>query len=240
MRGLWFGLMAAMLALPVWASETTPPAPQNAPPPVLVPNSPTTTQYNPAAGFPDHNGPFSAMLIVIPQKELDEFNGPNGGARHLDRVSRATPGALLALKLVFVGIQADWNHAANLTYDLQVLDPDGSLYAGSDYKALDALHGPIGTGQGVFDNRGKIVLIQFEANDKPGIYTIKAVLHDNIARRDIPLQTTVELLPAQATPTVAAAPSAAMQPVANPDDDDTAATPAKGKKHSRHRRRRHH
>ncbi len=238
-NGLWLGLAMAVVA-PA-AQAQTPPA---ATPPVLVPNSPTTTQYDPAVGFPDHNGPFSAMLIVIPQSELSEFNGENGGSRHLDRVSRAEPGALLALKMVFVGIQSDWNHNASLSYDLTVLAPDGSLYAGSDYKNLDALHGPVGGGQGVFDNHGKIVLLQFDDKDVPGVYTIKATLHDNIAHRDIPLQTTVELMAKSAAPPPPIAPAATpsadtMQPVANPDDDDNAA-PVKGKKRGHHRRHRHH
>ena len=240
-NGFWLGL--AMMALVPAAHAQTPPATS---PTVMVPNSPTTTQYDPAAGFPDHNGPFSAMLIVIPQSELDEFNGENGGARHLDRVSRAEPGALLALKFVFVGIQSDWNHNSAVTYDLTVLAPDGSLYAGSDYKNLDALHGPVGSGQGVFDNRGKVVLMQFDDKDAPGVYTIKATLHDTIAHRDIPLQTTVELVAkpvaAPATPPPTTAPAApvagGMQPIANPDDDDSA-KPVKGKKRG-HRRHRHH
>ncbi len=247
MRALGMGLVAMALAGPAMASEVTPAT--QAAPPVMIPNAPTTTQYDPRLGFPDHDGPFSAMMIVIPQTELDEFNGDNGGSRHLDRVSRAEAGAVLAVKLVFVGVQGDWNGNANLTYDLQVLAPDGQVYAGSDYKNLDALHGRIGTGQGVFDNRGKIVLMQFEDQDAPGVYTLKAVIHDNVAHRNVPLQTSVELLakayggtPQTLPPDVANAltgngPAAgAMAPVANPDDS---ATPAKAppKGHRRHRRR---
>ncbi len=255
MRYLWLGAVALIVAPAIASAMTTgqtPPA--QATPPVMIPTAPTTTQYDPRMGFPDHNGPLSAMMIIIPQKELDEFNGDNGGTRHLDRVSRAEAGAVLAVKLVFVGIQGDWNGNANLTYDLQVYQPDGQLYANSNYTSLDALHGKIGSGQGVFDNRGKIVLMQFEDQDMPGVYTLKATLHDNIAHRDVPLQTTVELLPkavggtpqtlppdvANALTGTGAAPGT-MAPIADPDDDATPA-PAKGKvKGKGHRRhRRHH
>lgn len=240
MRIVWMGLVA-LVAAPAMASDI-PTAPQAAPP-VMVPNAPSTTQYDPRLGFPDHNGPFSAMMIIIPQNELDEFNGENGGTRHLDRVSRAEPGAVLAVKLVFIGVQGDWNGNANLTYDLQVLAPDGQIYAGSDYKNLDALHGKIGSGQGVFDNRGKIVLMQFEPEDAPGNYTLNAVLHDNIAHRDIPLTTSVQLLPkvAAAPATLPADVASAltgngtMAPVANPVDS----TPKATKKTYRRHRRRH-
>ena len=215
-------------------------------PAALVANSPTTTQYNPANGFPDHNGPFSAMLVVIPKGELQEFDRPAGAGRHLDRVSRAEPGAQLAIKLVFVGVKPDWNANANITYDLQVIAPGGKIYGNSDYKGLVALQGRVATtGEpGMYDNRPKVVIMQFEPQDAVGLYRIKAVLHDNVAKLDVPLEAGVELLrkdalvaakaappPAAAAAASSSAADASMSPVTDDDSDQ----PAK-KKH----RRRHH
>lgn len=238
---LWLGL--AMVLLPGAALADTTPA--TTPPPVLVPTQPTTTQYDPRTGFPDHNGPFSAMIIVIPQEELTEFDGDAGGSRHLDRVSRAEAGARLAIKLVFIGMQADWNGNANITYDLQVFGPDGKIYAASDYRNIDALHDHIGAGQGVFDNRRKIVLIQFDAQDAPGLYTLKAVLHDNVAKRDIPLQTGVELIARAAAPAPgdvsgALSPDMAKALTGSDVEDGAAAPPAKGTAKGHRRRHRRH
>ncbi len=226
-----------------------PQAKGGAQPPAMVANSPTTTQYNPANGFPDHNGALSAMLVVIPKGELQEFDAPSGNGRHLDRVSRAEPGAQLAIKIVFVGVKPDWNANANVTYDLQVLGPDGKIYGHSDYKNIPALQSHIATtGEaGLYDNRPKVVIMQFEPDDQVGLYKIKAVLHDNVAKLDLPLEAGVELLQkgavvaakgAPATPAAQASASssasssadASMSPVA---DDDSAA-PKKKKRHHRH------
>lgn len=242
--GLWAGLSVILLASAVSAETTTTGAPTDVKPPIMVPNAPTTTDYDPKTGFPDHNGAFSGMLIVIPQRELIEFDKPSGSTRQLDRVAKAEPGAVLAIKLVFIGMKPDYYNQANVSYDLQVIAPDGKIYGDSDYKGLDALHGQLGNETGVFDNRNKVVLMQFEAQDMPGVYTIKAVLHDNNAKLDLPVQANVELL--KRAEAVAVAPQPEATPVGPtpytvlaPPEMQTKTTPPvkKGKKHRRHRRR---
>ena len=189
----------------------------------LMPEKPGAVEYDPKTGFPDHNGGFSAMVIVIPQSQLTEFDKVDGGARQISRVARAEPGAQLAIKLVFTGLSADSSGTGEVTYDLKVLTPDGQIYAASDYSHLAAVRGPVGDGKRVFDNRTKVVLMSFDPQDKPGIYTIKAVARDEVAHLEVPLTTTIELLPS-ATAKVEA-------PVAD--------VPLKTKKtHSRKRRRR--
>jgi hypothetical protein len=197
-------------------------------PAVVVPQTTTTTDYNPAQGFPDRNGRFSAMLVVVPQQELTQFAKPSGEGRQLSRVNRAEAGAVLAIKVLYTGLAADKNGNGEVTYDVQVYQPDGTLYAGSDYHHLAGSRGPIGDGQAVYDNREKVVLIQFEPQDKPGIYTIKATARDEVAQLAVPLQTQVELLAAspvsaQSAPAVTAAP--------------TADAPKSKKKHRRKHRR---
>jgi hypothetical protein len=190
----------------------------------LLPEKPAAVEYDPKTGFPDHNGAFSAMMIVIPQAQLSEFEKADGGNRQISRVSRAETGAQLAIKLVFTGLSADAAGKGEVTYDLKVLSPDGQVYGASDYSHLAALRGPIGDGKRVFDNRTKVVLMSFDPQDKPGIYTIKAVVRDEVARLEVPLVATVEF----AAPTVAAvAPEKATAPKAT-----------SSKKKSRHKRSR--
>jgi hypothetical protein len=186
-----------------------------------TPDAPKTTTYDPNAGFPERNGALSGMLVVIPKSELAAFGQP--GPRHLNRVARAEPGAELALKLVFTGPQADADSVVDVTYDLQVLGPDGKLYGDSDYRGLEALHGKIASG-GVFDNRGKVVLLSFDPGDAGGAYTIKATLHDQVAKIDLPLMTTVELL---------------SKAPAKPAGDEAASEPAAAPRKKRRRKRRH-
>lgn len=182
----------------------------------------TTTQYTPQQGFPDHDGDFSAMLIVIPQAELTEFDKPGGGNRQLNRVSRAETGAILAIKLVFTGLAADANGNGEVTYDLQVLGPDAKVYADSDYKTLAAVRGPVGDGKSVFDNRTKVVMLQFEPQDAPGVYTIRAVAHDEVSERKVSLETQIELVGKGAPLTVA--------PVTVPSEANAEEKPAVTKK----------
>ncbi len=206
----------------------------NTKPAALVANTTTTTQYDPSKGFADHNGAFSAMLVVIPKGELQEFDQPAGSARHLDRVARAEPGAQLAVKIVFVGVKPDWNGNANVTYDLQVIAPDGSIYGRSDYKNLVALQSRIVTSEdpGMYDNRPKVVVMQFEPQDQVGVYKIRAVLHDNVAKLDVPLEAGVELLKVGAVAAVKAAPAPAAPapvkaaPAAAPSPAPVVSTPA--------------
>lgn len=178
----------------------------------LMPEKPAAIEYDPKSGFPDHNGSFSAMVIVIPQQQLAEFDKADGGARQISRVNRAEPGAQLAIKLVFTGLSVDSNGNGEVTYDLKVLTPDGQIYAASDYRHLAAVRGPVGDGHRVFDNRTKVVLMSFDPQDKPGIYTIKAVARDEVAEREVPLVTTIELIPPASakveTPPVAEVPAA--------------------------------
>ena len=187
----------------------------------------TTTQYTPQQGFPDHDGDFSAMLIVIPQAELAEFDKPGGGNRQLNRVSRAETGAILAIKLVFTGLAADANGNGEVTYDLQVLGPDAKVYADSNYKTLAAVRGPVGDGKSVFDNRTKVVMLQFEPQNAPGVYTIKAVAHDEVSERKVSLETQIELV-SKGAPAVAAAP-VTVPPEATAEEKP-AVTKKKGKK----------
>ncbi len=192
-----------------------------------APDAPKTTTYDPAAGFPDRNGPLSGMLVVIPKSEMAAFGQP--GTRHLDRVARAEPGADLALKVVFTGPQLDEAGAADVTYDLQVFRPDGKLYGASDYRGLEAVHGKVPAG-GVFDNRSRVVLLSFDPEDPAGTYTVKATLHDTVGKRDLPLMTSIDLI-AKASP--APAPGSEAGTSMTPIADDKA--PAR-----KHRRRHRH
>lgn len=202
-------------------------------PTIAVPNSTATTSYDSGAGFPDRNGPFSAILIVIPETELAEFNKPSTANRSLSRVARAEPGAKLAVKVLFTGPAGDLNSVGKVTMDLKILAPDGSIYANSDYKDLPVWLGSIGQGRGVFDNRDRVPVVTFEPKDMPGVYTIKATLRDRFSQRDIALQQTVELLPMPAAAAPAAPPQAAAA-----EEAPKAAAPAKSKTKSRRKRRR--
>jgi hypothetical protein len=208
-------------------------------PTVVVPNSTATTSYEADAGFPDRNGPFSAMLVVIPETELVQFSKPATANRSLSRVARAEPGAKLAIKVLFTGPAGDLNAVGKVTMDLKILAPDDTIYANSDYKDLPVWLGTVGQGRGVFDNRDRVPVVTFEPKDKPGVYTIKATLRDRFSQRDIALQQMVELLPMPvAVAPAVPAPAQAAAAEETPQEAAKASAPVKSKKKSRRKRRR--
>ena len=112
-----------------------------------------------------------------------------------------------------------------------------------------ALQGRVATtgDPAMYDNRPKVVVMQFEPQDQVGVYKIRAVLHDNVAKLDLPLEAGVELLqkgavvaakgPPAPQPAVAPAPAASASSSADssmsPISDDDA--PARKKKRHHHR-----
>ncbi len=97
--------------------------------------------------------------------------------------------------LMFTGMKPDSDGRFDVTYDLDVLAPDGTIYGTASYKNLRALSGKMFNPSVVWDNDATTIGILFDKHDKTGIYQFKAVLHDNIAKVDYPLATQVELLP---------------------------------------------
>jgi hypothetical protein len=220
-------LLIAFAALPLAAQATvTPQAQPDSKPAILLPDGSTqTTQYDPTQGFPNRKGDLSGMLIVIPAKEMAAFTDTSDD-RQIDRVSRAEAGAGLAIKLVFTGVKPDANGVANLTYDLRVTGPDGQLYAKSDYHNLVAAIGQVGPKQAVYDNRAQVIQLQFDPGDAPGSYKIDAVLHDRIAKIDLPMTTSVELLPVHASAVTPVTAPAAPQASPNDASANAAAAPS--------------
>lgn len=158
------------------------------------PQSRESGEYQHIDAFPDQNGPLSAMLVVIPGSQLPEFDKPQDQPLHITPLHKATVGDEVAAKVLFGGPQRDGDGNVDVSYDLKVLAPDGTLYDNTDEHGLEALKANVGAGDFVFDNRRVVVGVRFEDKDPAGVYTFVAVLHDNIAKRDIALKTQVELI----------------------------------------------
>jgi hypothetical protein len=146
-------------------------------------------------GFPDRNGPFSAVMLFIPQAELTEFDKPATEGPLLTKLSQAKVGDIVAVKIMFAGAEANADGLLDVTYDLTVTQPDGKIYSEVENTDLPAIQGIPAAPDMIFDNRMAVVMVRFESKDQRGLYTARAVLHDNVSRRDIPLTAKVELLP---------------------------------------------
>ena len=82
--------------------------------------------------------------------------------------------------------------AANLTYDLKIVRPDGGLYDATDLTEMEALKGKVPMRFSIFDNRS-FIKVRFEPHDPSGTYRIVAAINDNVGRKRVPLTAEVKL-----------------------------------------------
>ncbi|HKQ50297.1 MAG TPA: hypothetical protein VJZ71_19645 [Phycisphaerae bacterium] len=146
----------------------------------------------PKDALPHKDGPFSADLYVMADKEMAEFDKPVDDAPRIGHKSTAKRGDIVGIKIVFGGIELADDLNANVTYDLKILNPDGDVYEEADLKDLEALSGKIPTRFRVFDNR-LVIKIRFEPHDKLGVYKISATIRDKIGDKSVSLTREIEL-----------------------------------------------
>lgn len=172
-------LALSLVAGPAAAAASAPGAPTPAPAPV-VQNS-----------FPNRDGPLSAMLAIIPDAQLAEFDKPYEQAPHITPLHSAKVGEVVALKVIFAGPKLDAEGAVDVTYDVKVIGPDGKLY-GDAHEGLEAFRYKAGSPDAVFDNVRAILKLRFEPKDARGVYRFVVVLHDNNGGRHIPMTADLE------------------------------------------------
>lgn len=143
-------------------------------------------------GFPHKDGPFSAMLMVLDQESLKEFEKPSSEGLYLQAKNKVKRGETVLVKIGFMGMQLDMNMNADVTYDFKILDPDGKT-AVNEARGVLALSGKVVNPFMVFNTQSHID-VGFEESDKSGVYKFVATITDNIGKRSIPLEAQVELV----------------------------------------------
>ena len=136
--------------------------------------------------FGSQSGEFSAKLVVIDQDNVEEFEKPSFSPPVLAPVSSAKIGDIVAVKLLFTGLGLSESLHSNVTFDLKVVAPDGSIYSGADFKNLKALEGRTPVRFNIFNNQ-TTPMLRFEPKDQPGDYKISAVVYDNIGNQAVEL-----------------------------------------------------
>ena len=142
--------------------------------------------------FPNCAGEFCSMLALISEENLKEFEKPSDQAVILTQLHKARPGDHVVVKLTFAGMELADDLTADVTYDLKIVAPDGSLYDNAEHKDLEALKRKIPLRFSIFDNRA-MIMIRFEPKDARGTYKVFAVIKDNIGHRTIALSDQIEL-----------------------------------------------
>jgi hypothetical protein len=80
---------------------------------------------------------------------------------------------------------------ADVTYDMQILKPDGSKYG--EQGNIPAWKGYAPAKHLVELANGKVT-VNFEVIDPAGTYTVRIIVHDNVNKIDIPIQRKITLL----------------------------------------------
>jgi hypothetical protein len=139
-----------------------------------------------ARAFPHRDGDFSAMMIVTdPKIATKAFSGPGGDVVHIKEMNKARAGDKRTIIVVFAGMVLSPEYMANVTYDVQLIDPKGKVY--TDQKDLEVLKQKVPTRFRLFSNlSGKsAILLSFDRKDTPGSYQIKVVLKDNVGNKSM-------------------------------------------------------
>jgi hypothetical protein len=93
---------------------------------------------------------------------------------------------------VFAGMQLTDDLTADVTFDLTVLAPDGTVYDKMELKGIEAFKARTPTRFRVFDNRS-VVKLRFEPRDKLGEYKFLAEVRDNVGESKLSLVKEIQL-----------------------------------------------
>jgi len=144
-----------------------------------------------APSFPSRDGDFSAMLFVTDDLEFRNrwANLPISEMPQVRSVERVPKGRLVEVELVFTGNGLDADLRADVAYDVEILRPDGGVYA-----ELPNLTGIKGRRPSRFmvNLAYSTVQIEFDPPDPVGVYTVKVKLRDLVGKRKLDLSVPIE------------------------------------------------
>ena len=139
--------------------------------------------------WPNQVGEFRAMLTLVSEDTLNEFEKTYGQGGTLTELSNARAGDHIVVKLTFAGMDLSDDLAANVTYDFKIIAPNGSLYGGVDQKGLTALNNKVATRFLIFDNN-PTPIFAFDPRSPRGAYTIEVIVYDNVGHHSLTLSET--------------------------------------------------
>jgi len=157
---------------------------------ILAPPSAKDALASGAQPWPNQSGDFRAMLTLISEAELKEFDKPSDQSVDVHELDRARHGDHVAIKLTFTGVALTSDGSADVTYDFQIVPPGGS--GELDDKGLAVLKGKVPDRWGIFDNR-RAPLLQFDPDYPPGTYKVVVTVTDNVAHRTLSMSKEIEL-----------------------------------------------
>jgi len=142
--------------------------------------------------WPNQSGEFCAMLTLISEDNLKEFNKPSDQGVYLRELDKAKRGDHIAIKVTFAGIDLADDLSADVTYDLKVIPPDGIPAGALDQTGRVAMRSRVPSRFVVFDNLN-VPVIYFDPDYPLGTYKVVVVVKDNIGHRSLSMSKDIEL-----------------------------------------------
>jgi hypothetical protein len=135
---------------------------------------------------------FGADLAVISQDYAhDWYHKSSSEGIEIKKVSELKKGESVEITIFFGGMELDKDLNADITYDITITHPDGSI--GYEHKGREALKYKIPTRFSVYKPKD-IIVYECEDGDMPGVYKINATIYDNIGGNKLDMESEFTLL----------------------------------------------
>lgn len=135
---------------------------------------------------------FAADLAVISKDYADDwYNKPSSEGVEIKKVSELKKGETIEITIFFGGMELDKDLNADITYDMTITHPDGSI--GYEHKGREALKTKVPTRFHVYKPKD-IIVYACEDGDMPGVYKINATIYDNIGGHKLDMENEFTLL----------------------------------------------
>jgi hypothetical protein len=152
-------------------------------------NSATSPMAPDSANTQTKNG-FAAQLWITERFDTLRDWGKTEHAV-LDATTKVKRNVPVTTAIIFTNPGLDASGLANVTCDIKVLKPDGSIYA--DGKNLPGLIGKPAPGSDRMELADAQMKLRIEPKDPPGTYTVHVVVHDNIKKIRLSLKKSFEV-----------------------------------------------
>lgn len=151
-----------------------------------------STQVVPTIGSRGEAGGFNGMLLVTPDADWKQkWETPSAQTPHYTTTKEVTRGGKIFVLTFLANPGLDEQGKADVTCDLEVMRPDGSISSHQD--SIDCLKGKL---QGPASNvylTAPVIIFSGDPGDLAGTWTVRVTLRDNVKHANVPLETTFEL-----------------------------------------------
>lgn len=141
--------------------------------------------------FPNKDGEFSAILMILDNASMKEFAKPSDQGLHLSGKKMVKRDEKVNIVVGFTGMGLTSDLEANVTFDFSIINAEGIVV--NEAKDIIAIQEKITHPMMVFHSRSEVAFA-FDETDKPGLYSLRGTARDNVAKKSVPLEASIELV----------------------------------------------